>query len=90
MDFNSREDLQRELKKVDDDIAKAEINLTTLRLYRQTIADRLSQVMESKCKIVNVGDFDGSIDPIKACLNSLNENRRCRLHVWYLCSCIID
>ena len=67
MDFNSKEELQKELKKVDDDIAKAEINLTTLRLYRQTIADRLSQVMESKCKIVNVGDFDGSIDPIKAC-----------------------
>lgn len=39
MDFNSKEELQKELKKVDDDIAKAEINLTTLRLYRQTIAD---------------------------------------------------
>jgi len=79
MDFNSREDLQKELKKVDDDIAKAEINLTTLRLYRQTIADRLSQVMESKCKIVNVGDFDGSIDPIKACLNSLNDSDEIRI-----------
>lgn len=79
MDFNSREDLQRELKKVDDDIAKAEINLTTLRLYRQTIADRLSQVMESKCKIVNVGDFIDTMDPIKACLNSLNDSDEIRI-----------
>lgn len=79
MDFNSKEDLQRELKKVDEDIAKAEINLTTLRLYRQTISDRLSQVMESKCKIVNIGDFDDPIDPIKACLNSLDDSDEIRI-----------
>lgn len=34
MDFNSREDLQKELKKVDRNIKKSEIRLSTLRAYR--------------------------------------------------------
>lgn len=32
MDFNSREDLQKELKKVDRNIKKSEIRLSTLRV----------------------------------------------------------
>ena len=79
MDFNSKEDLQRELKKVDGDIAKAEITLSTLHVYRQTIASRLSELMESKRRIVNIGDFDGTIDPVKACLNSLEDSDEIRI-----------
>lgn len=79
MDFNSKEDLQKELKKVDGDIAKAEITLSTLHVYRQTIASRLSELMESKRRIVNIGDFDGTIDPVKACLNSLDDSDEIRI-----------
>lgn len=79
MDFNSREDLQRELKKVDKDITKAETHLALLRTYRETIATSLKGLMESKRRIVNIGDFDGTIDPVKACLNSLEDSDEIRI-----------
>lgn len=79
MDFNSREDLQRELKKVDKDITKAETHLALLRTYRDSIATSLKGLMESKRRIVNIGDFDNSDDPIKACLNSLDDSDEIRI-----------
>lgn len=79
MDFNSREDLQRELKKVDKDITKAETHLALLRTYRETIASNLKGLMESKRRIVNIGDFDNSDDPVKACLESLDDSDEIRI-----------
>lgn len=79
MDFNSREDLQRELKKVDKDITKAETHLALLRTYRETIATSLKGLMESKRRIVNIGDFDNSDDPVKACLDSLDDSDEIRI-----------
>lgn len=79
MDFNSREDLQRELKKVDKDITKAETHLALLRTYRESIATSLKGLMESKRRIVNIGDFDNSDDPVKACLNSLEDSDEIRI-----------
>jgi hypothetical protein len=79
MDFNSREDLQKELKKVDKDIQKAEIRLSTLHVYRETIASKLSELTESKRRIVNIGEFDNAIDPVKACLNSLEDSDEIRI-----------
>ena len=79
MDFNSREDLQRELKKVDKDITKAETHLALLRTYRETIATSLKGLMESKRRIVNIGDFDNTDDPVKACLNSLDDSDEIRI-----------
>lgn len=79
MDFNSREDLQRELKKVDKDITKAETHLALLRTYRETIATNLKGLMESKRRIVNIGDFDNSDDPVKACLDSLDDSDEIRI-----------
>lgn len=79
MDFNSREDLQRELKKVDKDITKAETHLALLRTYRETIATSLKGLMESKRRIVNIGDFDNTDDPVKACLDSLDDSDEIRI-----------
>ena len=79
MDFNSKEDLQRELKKVDKDITKAETHLTLLRTYRETIATSLKGLMESKRRIVNIGDFDNTDDPVKACLDSLEDSDEIRI-----------
>lgn len=79
MDFNSREDLQRELKKVDKDITKAETHLALLRTYRETIATSLKGLMESKRRIVNIGDFDNTDDPVKACLDSLEDSDEIRI-----------
>ena len=78
MDFNSKEDLQKELKKVDKDITKAETHLALLRTYRETIATSLKGLMESKRRIVNI-DFDNSDDPVKACLNSLDDSDEIRI-----------
>lgn len=79
MDFNSKEDLQRELKKVDKDITKAETHLALLRTYRETIATSLKGLMESKRRIVNIGDFDNTDDPVKACLESLEDSDEIRI-----------
>lgn len=79
MDFNSKEDLQRELKKVDKDITKAETHLALLRTYRETIATSLKGLMESKRRIVNIGDFDNTDDPVKACLDSLDDSDEIRI-----------
>lgn len=79
MDFNSREDLQRELKKVDKDITKAETHLALLRTYRESIATSLKGLMESKRRIVNIGEFDNSDDPVKACLDSLDDSDEIRI-----------
>lgn len=79
MDFNSKEDLQKELKKIDHDIMKAEIRLSTLHVYRETIASKLSELMESKRRIVNIGKFDDTDDPIKACLESLDDTDEIRI-----------
>lgn len=79
MDFNSKEELQKELKKIDGDIMKAETRLSTLRTYRETIASKLSELMESKRRIVNIGDFDGTDDPVKACLESLDDTDEIRI-----------
>ena len=79
MDFNSREDLQRELKKVDKDITKAETHLALLRTYRETIATSLKGLMESKRRIVNIDDFDNTDDPVKACLDSLEDSDEIRI-----------
>lgn len=79
MDFNSREDLQKELKKVDKDITKAETHLALLRTYRETIATSLKGLMESKRRIVNIGDFDNTDDPVKACLDSLDDSDEIRI-----------
>lgn len=58
MDFNSREDLQKELKKIDRNIKKAETRLSTLHAYRETIASKLTELIESSRRVVNIGDFD--------------------------------
>lgn len=79
MDFNSREDLQRELKKVDRNIKKSEIRLSTLRVYRETIASKLSELIESSRRVVNIGDFDDADDPVKACLESLDDTDEIRI-----------
>ena len=79
MDFNSREDLQRELKKVDKDITKAETHLALLHTYRESIASSLKGLMESERRIVNIGDFDNSDDPVKACLESLDDSDEIRI-----------
>lgn len=79
MDFNSREDLQKELKKVDRNIKKSEIRLSTLRVYRETIASKLSELIESSRRVVNIGDFDDADDPVKACLESLDDTDEIRI-----------
>lgn len=79
MDFNSREDLQKELKKVDADIVKAETNLAVLRTYRESIATSLKGLMESKRRVVDIGDFDNVNDPVKACLDSLEDTDEIRI-----------
>lgn len=79
MDFNSREDLQKELKKVDRNIKKSEIRLSTLRVYRETIASKLTELIESSRRVVNIGDFDDADDPVKACLESLDDTDEIRI-----------
>ena len=72
MDFNSKEDLQKELKKIDRNIKKTETKLSTLHDYRETIASKLTELIESRRRVVDISDFGDADDPVKACLESLD------------------
>jgi len=60
MDFNSKEDLQKELDQIDKDIKKAQLKVSNLLTYRETIAMRLNELMEGKRKVVNTSKFDNA------------------------------
>ena len=79
MDFNSKEDLQKELKKIDRNIKKAETRLSTLQAYRETIASKLTELIESRRRVVDIGDFGDADDPVKACLGSLDDTDEIRI-----------
>lgn len=79
MSFNSKEDLQKELKKTDKEIKNAEIRLSALYTYRETVATRLSELIEKQRRVVNITDFDDADDPVKACLESLEDTDEIRI-----------
>lgn len=79
MNFNSKEDLQKELDQIDKDIKKAQLKVSNLLIYRETIAMRLNELMEGKRKVVNTSKFDNADDPIKELLNSLDDSDEIRI-----------
>ena len=79
MDFNSKEELQKELKKIDKNIRKAETRLSTLQVYRETIASKLTELIESRRRVVDISDFGDADDPVKACLEYLDDTDEIRI-----------